>query len=48
MSDFVEDMKCSCAREGVVFENEFFNELVSSTLASSFLKAFVPTDCDEK
>jgi hypothetical protein len=29
MSDFVEDVKCSCAREGVVFENDLFNELVS-------------------
>ena len=29
MADFVEDVKCSCAREGVVFENDLFNELVS-------------------
>jgi hypothetical protein len=29
MSDFVEDVKCGCAREGVVFENDLFNELVS-------------------
>jgi|WetSurMetagenome_2_1015567.scaffolds.fasta_scaffold65900_2 hypothetical protein len=29
MSDFVEDVKCSCAREGIVFENDLFNELVS-------------------
>ncbi len=28
MADFVEDVKCSCAREGVVFENDTFNELV--------------------
>jgi hypothetical protein len=28
-ADFVEDVKCSCAREGVVFENDLFNELVS-------------------
>ncbi len=28
MADFVEDVKCSCAREGVVFENDLFNELV--------------------
>jgi len=27
-ADFVEDVKCSCAREGVVFENDLFNELV--------------------
>jgi hypothetical protein len=29
MADFVEDVKCICAREGVVFENDLFNELVS-------------------
>jgi hypothetical protein len=29
MADFVEDVKCSCAREDVVFENDLFNELVS-------------------
>jgi hypothetical protein len=29
IADFVEDVKCSCAREGVVFENDLFNELVS-------------------
>jgi hypothetical protein len=29
MSDFVEDVKCSCARERIVFENDLFNELVS-------------------
>jgi hypothetical protein len=29
MADFVEDVKCGCAREGVVFENDLFNELVS-------------------
>jgi hypothetical protein len=29
MADFVEDVKCSCAREGVVFENDLFNQLVS-------------------
>ena len=28
-ADFVEDVKCGCAREGVVFENDLFNELVS-------------------
>jgi hypothetical protein len=28
-ADFVEDVKCSCAREGIVFENDLFNELVS-------------------
>jgi hypothetical protein len=28
MADFVEDVKCCCAREGVVFENDLFNELV--------------------
>jgi hypothetical protein len=28
MADFVEDVKCSCAREGIVFENDLFNELV--------------------
>jgi hypothetical protein len=29
MADFAEDVKCSCAREGIVFENDLFNELVS-------------------
>jgi hypothetical protein len=29
MSDFVEDVKCGCAREGIIFENDLFNELVS-------------------
>ena len=29
MADFVEDVKCNCARQGVVFENNLFNELVS-------------------
>jgi hypothetical protein len=29
MADFVEDVKCSCAREGVMFENDLFNELAS-------------------
>jgi hypothetical protein len=29
MADFVDDVKCNCAREGVVFENDLFNELVS-------------------
>ena len=29
MADFVEDVKCNCAREGIVFENDLFNELVS-------------------
>jgi hypothetical protein len=29
MADFVEDVKCSCVREGIVFENDLFNELVS-------------------
>jgi predicted oxidoreductase (fatty acid repression mutant protein) len=29
MSDFVEDVKCNCAREGVAFENDLFNEWVS-------------------
>jgi hypothetical protein len=28
-ADFVEDVKCACAREGIVFENDLFNELVS-------------------
>jgi hypothetical protein len=27
MADFVEDVKCSCAREGVPFNNDVFNEL---------------------
>jgi hypothetical protein len=25
--DFLEDVKCACAREGVHFENDLFNEL---------------------
>jgi hypothetical protein len=29
MADFVEDVKYSCAREGIVFEYDLFNELVS-------------------
>ena len=29
IADFAEDVKCSCAREGVVFENDLFNELVN-------------------
>jgi hypothetical protein len=28
-ADFVEDVKCACAREGIMFENDLFNELVS-------------------
>jgi hypothetical protein len=28
MADFVEDVKCNCVREGVVFDNDAFNELV--------------------
>jgi hypothetical protein len=28
MADFVEDVKCNCARENIVFENDLFNELV--------------------
>ena len=28
MTDFVEDVKCSCAREGIPFDNDVFNELV--------------------
>ena len=27
--DFVEDVKCACAREGVPFDHDIFNELVS-------------------
>jgi hypothetical protein len=27
MADFVEDVKCSCAREGILFDNDIFNEL---------------------
>jgi hypothetical protein len=27
ISDFVEDVKCSCAREGVLFDNDIFTEL---------------------
>ena len=29
MADFVEDVRCSCAREGIPFDNDVFNELVS-------------------
>jgi hypothetical protein len=29
MADFVEDVKCNWEREGIVFENDLFNELVS-------------------
>jgi hypothetical protein len=29
MTDFVEDVKCNCAREGIVFENDLFNESVN-------------------
>jgi hypothetical protein len=28
MANFVEDVKCACAREGVTFDNDTFNELV--------------------
>jgi hypothetical protein len=28
MADFVEDVKCTCAREGVELKNDIFNELV--------------------
>ena len=28
MADFVEDVKCGCAREGIAFDNDVFNELV--------------------
>jgi hypothetical protein len=28
-ADFVENVKCACAREGVQFDNDIFNELVS-------------------
>ena len=27
--DFLEDVKCACAREGLPFDNDLFNELVS-------------------
>jgi len=27
--DFTEDVKCACAREGLPFDNDIFNELVS-------------------
>ena len=30
-SDFVEDVKCACARESVAFDNDIFNDLMSST-----------------
>ena len=26
--DFLEDVKCACAREGVPFDDDIFNELV--------------------
>jgi hypothetical protein len=26
-ADFVEDVKCACARENVIFDNDIFNEL---------------------
>ena len=26
--DFTEDVKCACAREGVAFDHDLFNELV--------------------
>jgi hypothetical protein len=29
MADFVEDVKFGCAREGIIFDNDAFNELVS-------------------
>jgi len=29
MADFVEDVKCGCAREGMPFDNDVFTELVS-------------------
>jgi hypothetical protein len=29
MADFAEDVKCQCAREGILFDNDTFNELVS-------------------
>jgi len=28
IADFVEDVKCRCAREDIVFDNDIFNELV--------------------
>jgi hypothetical protein len=28
LADFVEDVKCACARDGVIFDNDLFNELV--------------------
>jgi hypothetical protein len=31
-SDFVEDVKCACARESVPFDKDIFNELTTSTL----------------
>ena len=27
-TDFVEDVKCACAREAVLFDHDIFNELV--------------------
>ena len=29
--DLIEDVKCACAREGVIFDNDLFNELVRQT-----------------
>jgi DNA-binding Lrp family transcriptional regulator len=31
MVDFVDDVKCACAREGVTFDNDWFNSLNSET-----------------
>ena len=28
-TDFIEDVKCACAREGLPFDNDIFNELVT-------------------
>jgi hypothetical protein len=28
LAEFVEDVKCCCAREDIVFDNDIFNELV--------------------
>jgi len=30
--DFTEDVKCACAREGVAFDHDLFNELVGRDL----------------
>jgi len=30
-SDFIEDVKCACARDSVPFDNDIFNELTNST-----------------